>query len=67
MLREVLDAAEANVPHVSRAVHSVYVIALSLLERQIQLVRGHVDEVSISPDRRLHLHEDLALTFACRP
>lgn len=59
MLGEILDAAETDVPHVAGAVHSIYVISLFLLQCQIQLVRRHVDEVSISPDSRLHLHEDL--------
>ncbi len=58
MLCEILDATETNVLHVSSAVHSIYVISFLLLQCQIQLVRRHVDEVSISPDRRLHLHED---------
>ncbi len=58
MLCEILDATETNVLHVSSAVHSIYVISLLLLQGQIQLVRRHVDEVSISPDCRLHLHED---------
>lgn len=58
MLRQILDATETNVLHVSSAVHSIYVIPLFLLQCQIQLVRRHVDEVSITPDRCLHLHED---------
>lgn len=56
MLRQVLDATQANVLSVSSAVHSEYVVTLFLLQRKVQLVGGELDERLLLLDRRLHLH-----------
>lgn len=56
MLRQILDATQANVLSVSCAVHSVDMVALFLFQCNVQLIGREVDEWLLLLYSWLHFH-----------